>query len=158
MVFFEMPDLAPDPDRNKHPRLQHSAFEVHNFDQLLGTYLRLKGLGILPIWAADHGMATSFYYQDPDQNIVEINVNHYGDEWEATEHMKTSTLFARVYVDPEKMVEARKKGAFDLGAARARRCRRVLPLEAVRSPQKLLNGITRPTFGSTSLLGLLSGG
>ena len=111
MVFFEVPGLLPDPDRARHPRLQHIAYEYHNFDQLLGTYLRLKSLDILPVWAADHGMITAFYYQDPDQNIVEINVNHYGDEWEATEHMKTSPLFTRVYVDPEKMVEARKKGA-----------------------------------------------
>ena len=76
MVFFEVPGVVPDPDRASHPRLQHVAFEVHNFDELLGTYVRLKGLGILPVWAADHGLATAFYYQDPDRNIVEINVNH----------------------------------------------------------------------------------
>jgi catechol 2,3-dioxygenase len=111
MVFFELPGLGPDPDKAHYPRLQHVAFEVQNFDELLGTYARLKGLGILPVWAADHGMATAFYYQDPDQNIVELNVNAYGSEWTATEHMKTAPLFARVYVDPEKMLEARKAGA-----------------------------------------------
>ncbi len=110
MVFFEVP-VVPDPDRARHPRLQHVAYEVRNFDELLGTYARLKGLGILPVWAADHGLATAFYYQDPDQNIVEINVNVYGSEWTATEHMRTSPRFARVFVDPEKMLEARKKGA-----------------------------------------------
>ena len=110
-VFFEMPDLVADPDRAKHPRLQHVAFEYQNMDELLGSYVRIKGLGILPIWAADHGMAVALYYQDPDQNIVELNVNHYGNEWTATEHMKTASLFARNHVDPEKMLAARKAGA-----------------------------------------------
>lgn len=111
MVFFEVPGIVPDPDRGRHPRMQHVAFEVQNFDELLGTYARLKGLGILPVWAADHGMATAFYYQDPDHNIVEINVNVYGSEWTATEHMRTSAVFARVFVDPDKMLAARKAGA-----------------------------------------------
>lgn len=111
LVFFEMPGLVADPDRSRHPRLQHFAFEYQNLDELLGTYTRLKGLGILPVWAADHGLATAFYYEDPDQNIVELNVNNYGNEWTATEHMKTAALFARIYVDPEKMVFARKAGA-----------------------------------------------
>ena len=111
VVFFEVPGITPDPDRAKHARMQHVAFEVQNYDELLGTYARLKGLGILPVWAADHGMVTAFYYQDPDSNIVEINVNVYGSEWTATEHMKTSPLFTRVFVDPDKMLEARKKGA-----------------------------------------------
>ena len=87
----------------------------------MGTYARLKGLGILPIWAADHGMATAIYYQNPDQNIVEINVNIYGNEWTATEHMRTAPLFARVSVDPDKMMAA-EGGRVAMGIARAGRC------------------------------------
>ena len=45
---------------------------------------------------------------DPDQNNVELNVNNYGSEWTATEHMKSLPPFAerprRVYVDPDKMI------------------------------------------------------
>ena len=111
LVFFEVPDLAVDGERNRHPRIQHVAFAYQNLDELLGSYARLKELGILPVWAAEHGMAVAFYYQDPDQNIVEINVDHYGNEWTATEHMKTAKLFARIYVDPDKMLAARKEGA-----------------------------------------------
>jgi catechol 2,3-dioxygenase-like lactoylglutathione lyase family enzyme len=111
MVFFEIPGLVADPERARHPRMQHVAFEYKNLDELLGSYVRIKGLGILPVWAAEHGMAVAFYYRDPDQNIVELNVNHYGNEWTATEHMKTASLFTRIYVDPDKMVEARKSGA-----------------------------------------------
>jgi catechol 2,3-dioxygenase-like lactoylglutathione lyase family enzyme len=109
IVFFEVPGVAVDPDKRRHTGLQHVAFECETLDDLLGTYVRLKGLGILPVWATDHGVGTSFYYADPDQNSVEINVNNYGNAWTATEHMKTSPpTFAQV--DPDKMVAARREG------------------------------------------------
>ena len=44
IVFFEMPELAVDPDKHRHPRVQHVAFEYQSLDDLLGTYVRLKGL------------------------------------------------------------------------------------------------------------------
>jgi catechol-2,3-dioxygenase len=110
IVFFEMPGLVADPDRGRHARLQQVAFEYQTLDELLGTYVRLKGLGILPVWAADHDLGTAFYYEDPDQNVVELNVNNYGNEWTATEHLKTSTP-RLAQVDPDKMLAARQAGA-----------------------------------------------
>jgi catechol 2,3-dioxygenase len=110
IVFFEMPGVAVDPEKQRHVRLQHVAFECATFDDLLGTYARLKGLGILPVWAADHGVGTAVYYEDPDQNIVELNVNNYGDDWTATEHIKTAPP-KLAHVDPDKMLAARIPGA-----------------------------------------------
>jgi catechol 2,3-dioxygenase len=113
--FFEMPGLAADPDKRHHARVQHVAFEYETLDDLLGTYVRLKGLGIMPVMAADEGSQTSLYYPDPDGNSVELNVNNYGNDWTATEHMKAAAASEghprRVFVDPEKMVAARKVGA-----------------------------------------------
>jgi hypothetical protein len=44
-----------------------------------------------------------------------INVDNYGDCWTSGEHMRTSPDFARnpigTYVDPDKMIAARKAGA-----------------------------------------------
>jgi len=110
IVFFEMPGLVDDPDKRRHARLQHVAFECETFDDLLGTYARLKNLGILPLWAADHGPGTAFYYEDPDKNVVELSVNNYGDNWKATEHLKTAPP-RLAQVDPDKMIAARKAGA-----------------------------------------------
>ena len=90
------------PSPLRHSRFQHIAFGYETFDDLLGTYARLKGLGILPGWAADHGVGTALYYEDPDRNIVELNVNNYNNEWAATEHMRNSPSFAWVNFDPEK--------------------------------------------------------
>ena len=100
-----------DPDRARHARLQHVAFVCNNHDDLLGAYVRLKGKGIAPVWAADHGVALSIYYLDPDQNRVELTANNYSDEWTATEHMRVSPAFMAAPFDPDKMLAARKAGA-----------------------------------------------
>jgi catechol 2,3-dioxygenase len=115
IVFFEASGAAVDPDKPRHVRVQHVAFEYQTLDDLLGTYTRLKGSGILPVMAVDEGLQTALYYTDPDQNSVELNVNNYGNEWTATEHMRTAPQFGerpmRVQIDPEKIIAARKAGA-----------------------------------------------
>jgi catechol 2,3-dioxygenase-like lactoylglutathione lyase family enzyme len=114
IVFFEKPEAAaapaPVPEQRREGPLQHVAFACATFDDLLDTYARLKGLGILPVWAADHGVGTAIYYADPDQNIVELHVNNHDSEAAATEHIKT-TQPTLAPVDPEKMLAARKSGA-----------------------------------------------
>ena len=94
LVFFEIPGIAVDSDKSRHVRVQHVAFEYQTLDDLLGTYARLKGLGTLPAFAFDEGFQAAIYYEDPEQNLVELNVNNYGNEWTATEHMKTSSLLS----------------------------------------------------------------
>jgi len=110
VVFFEIPTDPATPDRRNRGPLQHVAFQYETFDDLLGTYARLKSSGILPLWAADHGVGTAIYYEDPDRNIVEINVNNYGNAWTAAEHIKTAAP-AMVQIDPDKMIAVRKAGA-----------------------------------------------
>ena len=41
-------------------------FRLPELDDLLGTFVRLKREGILPLRAADHGLGTAFYYAGPD--------------------------------------------------------------------------------------------
>ena len=70
------------------------------------------------------------FQADPDQNSIELNVNNYGNEWTATEHMKTASSLAerprRVQVDPDKMI------------AGARRARRPGNCTSVPSPESSL--------------------
>ena len=81
----------------------------------LATIGRESGLGILPVMAVDEGLQTGFYYTDPYQNSVELNVNNYGNEWTAAEHMKAASSSLerprRMFIDPDKMLAARKAGA-----------------------------------------------
>ncbi len=115
IAVVEVPGLVADPERSKHQRLQHIAFEFEQLDELLGSYARLKALGIVPQFSVDEGAQTGFYYEDPDGNSVEINVCNYTERWAAIEHMQTSAEFDRrplgVFVDPDKMIAAREAGA-----------------------------------------------
>ncbi|MBC8752710.1 MULTISPECIES: VOC family protein [Paraburkholderia] len=110
IVFFELPGHAPDASRRAG--MQHVAFEYRTLDELLGTYVRLKGLGIMPLFAAGEGFQTVFNYADPDGNAVELNVNNYGNDWTATEHMRNPPQGheRRSLVDPDKLVAARLAG------------------------------------------------
>ena len=110
IVFFEIPKAVVDPDKPRHTGLQHIAFECDTLDDLLGTYLRLKNLGITPLWAADHGVGTSVYWEDPDRNVVEIYVNNYGSPWTATEYLRSASAGMPAQVDLEKLVAERKAG------------------------------------------------
>jgi catechol 2,3-dioxygenase len=115
LAFVQLPGLGEDPDRAHHHRLQHLAFEYRNLDELLGTYARLKERSIMPVLCTDSGAQTAFYYEDPDHNSVELNVDNYCDSWTSGDHLRNSPEFAKnpmgKYVDPEKMVAAREAGA-----------------------------------------------
>ncbi len=112
LVLFEVPDAVSDPDRRRHTGLQHVAFNYRLLDDLLGSYVRLKKLGILPVWAADHGVSMSIYYLDPDGNRIELNYDIYDDEWMGTEYMRSTNRAGRpAEFDPDKMVAARNAGA-----------------------------------------------
>jgi len=111
LSFFETPDVSIDNDRNRHARVQHIAFEYESLDDLLGTYVRLTKLGMLPLWAADQFFQTAVYYEDPDGNIIELNTNNFANDWTVTEQLKVLPAQVHINVDPEKMVAARKAGA-----------------------------------------------
>jgi len=111
LSFFETPDASIDDDRARHARVQHIAFAYDTLDDLLGTYLRLKKLGMLPLWAADQFFQTAIYYEDPDGNILELNVNNFDDDWTVTEQLRNLPPQVHINVDPEKMVAALKAGA-----------------------------------------------
>jgi len=110
IVFFEIPKAAKDSDRFRRTGLQHIAFECENLDDLLGTYIRLKKLGTSPLWAADHGVGISVYYEDPDRNVVELFLYNYGNPWTATEFLRAGRAAIPAHVDLDRMLEARKSG------------------------------------------------
>lgn len=114
LALVELPGLEVDADRSRHSRVQHFAFEYPKLDDLLGTYLRLKALDILPVLCTDAGLQTAFYYADPDGNIVEINIDNFGNPWTSGEYIRNSPDFARnplgVFVDPDKMIDAHARG------------------------------------------------
>lgn len=57
--------------------IEHFAFTYRSLDDLLATYVRLTEAGIDPVWTINHGPTMSFYYQDPDSNRVELQIDSF---------------------------------------------------------------------------------
>lgn len=114
IALLALPDLRAPEDKGHTAGLHHTAFEYANFDQWLDNYIRLRDEGIVPFLNLDHGMTMSMYYQDPEGNGVEIQVDGFGDWAAGKEWMWASQEFGDnpigVYFDPERLVEARDDG------------------------------------------------
>jgi catechol 2,3-dioxygenase len=109
-----LPGLQDDEDKVVHTGMHHSAFEYDTLDALLASFARLKGEGIVPSACLDHGLTTSFYYLDPDENMVELQADNYGDWAKSTEFIRTDERFVAnpigAFVDPDQLVAARRAG------------------------------------------------
>ena len=115
LALLVSPLLSEDPDKLMHNGFHHSAFEYPSMGDLLDNYVRLKALGIKPHASLDHGLTTSFYYEDPDGNSVELQSDNFNSWQESSEWMRTSPQFAAdpigMPVDPDKMLAAHEAGA-----------------------------------------------
>jgi len=114
IAFLAAPGLHEDPDKSTRTGLHHTAFEYESFDDLMSTYARLKAKGILPDVCLDHRLTTSLYYPDPDGNLVELQVDNFGDWDQSAEWMRTSEDFARdligTFFDPDALLAAHRAG------------------------------------------------
>ncbi|TMS54381.1 biphenyl 2,3-dioxygenase [Mycobacterium sp. DBP42] len=57
--------------------VDHVAFTFADLSALLSTYRRLADAGITPVWCINHGPTTSMYYEDPDGNRIELQVDNF---------------------------------------------------------------------------------
>ncbi|EEU33624.1 uncharacterized protein NECHADRAFT_56381 [Fusarium vanettenii 77-13-4] len=69
--------------------LAHIAFGYDSLSDLLVAYGQRKTAGILPVWSVNHGPTTSIYYQDPDGNELETQVDNFETPSEATDFMNS---------------------------------------------------------------------
>jgi 2,4-dichlorophenol 6-monooxygenase len=94
----------------RQQKLQHISFECATLDDL-AAYGRLKNQGIEPLLAVHHGASTSFYYEDPDHNRVELTNDHATASGKAYEDLESSPVSSANamgrYLDPKKMIAAR---------------------------------------------------
>jgi catechol-2,3-dioxygenase len=92
--------------------LEHIAFTFDSLSDLASAYTQRKAKGITPYWSINHGPTTSIYYQDPDGNNIETQVDNLPvDEASA---LMGSEEFAQnpigVDFDPEELIERLKRG------------------------------------------------
>ena len=115
IALLAIPGLRDDLEKVVHTGIHHTPFEYDSFDDLMSSFARLKQLGIEPEFCVNHGVATSLYYPDPDQNLVELQMDNFGN-WDASaEWMRTSEDFRQnplgAFSDPELVLAAYKAGA-----------------------------------------------
>jgi catechol 2,3-dioxygenase-like lactoylglutathione lyase family enzyme len=108
--------LKPDTPADSAPGeigLNHIAYTYASAAHLLETYARLRDQGLTPYWPVHHGFTLSFYYQDPDGNRIELQVETCNSK-DAFDYMR-SDAFANnpvgVEVDPEVLLARCHAGA-----------------------------------------------
>jgi catechol-2,3-dioxygenase len=95
-----------------HAGVNHVAYTYANLGDLLATYERLKQIWVTPYWRIHHGITLSLYYQDPDGNRMEFQVDC-GTVEEANAYMQTDAFAANpagVEIDPETLLHSTAAG------------------------------------------------
>ena len=111
MAIVRMDGLEPRPAYAAG--LDHVSFTYAQLGDLLETYKRLKAAGIEPRWPVNHGITTSFYYQDPDGNKVELQFENYPTEEEVLAYMNGPEFAANPLgsaFDPEELIKRFEAG------------------------------------------------
>jgi catechol 2,3-dioxygenase len=87
---------------------QHFVFIYRHLNELLDTYTRLKEQGVLPTLCTDAIEKTALYYEDPDNNSVELKVDHHKTDQHPDEHLQRPLAMVKEWtgrhVSPDQLV------------------------------------------------------
>ena len=111
VAFINMPGLENKPENAAG--MDHCAFTYESLDDLFATYERLAANGIKPYWCINHGPTLSMYYQDPDKNQVELQIDVFDNNDSVTEWFKQSDFDTNpigVKFDPEDLIARYRNG------------------------------------------------
>ena len=76
LAFFELPNAPPmGRDENTPEWVQHIAFEVNSYEQLIAMKKRVESAEIEVIGPVNHGIFDSIYFFDPNGHRLELAVN-----------------------------------------------------------------------------------
>ena len=104
LALLQVPGLPPrDPET---AGTDHVAYSYRDLGELLATYRRLKAAGILPHWPINHGVTTSLYYRDPDNNRVELQIDNFATPEDLQAYFSSREFAANpvgVKYDPEQL-------------------------------------------------------
>lgn len=93
--------------------LAHVAFGFDNLSDLATSYEHKKAHGIKPSRCANHGMSTSIYYDDPDGNGIETQVDNFDTHEEGMQFIKSDGFADDPFgapFDPEEFVRRVRSG------------------------------------------------
>jgi len=111
VAIIKVPGLGPKVPKSNG--LDHFSFTFDTLDDLVEAYTQRKALGILPRWCTNHGPTTSIYYNDPDGNGIETQVDNF-DTPEAANEFMSSEFFEQNSIgsdfDPEELIRRLRSG------------------------------------------------
>lgn len=108
---------SPTPLAPRNPQaagMHHTAYTFDSLGDLLERYQSLKDKDIEPKVPIQHGVTTSLYYQDPDGNFVELQIDNFATSDEATTYMHGAEYANNpvgVGFEPDLMLQELKAGA-----------------------------------------------
>ena len=109
--LFEIPDLQDSAVRQ--PGLDHVMFRDGSLAELFQRYETLKAAGYRPTYSYNHGPGTSFYYKDPEGNLIELAAVNFADESDYLAYFRTDAYkknFDGIQIDPEEYLARFKSG------------------------------------------------
>jgi catechol-2,3-dioxygenase len=98
---------------NEDPGLHHFQLAHGNFDELFTRYDRLKEQGVMPIQKWNHGVMTSFYYEDPDGNQAEMTCINFAKEEDFRAYFETDAYknnISGIPIDPDEYIGRYRAG------------------------------------------------
>lgn len=110
LALFDYPGLQ---RAEKASGLHHMQFRNASLTDLLLRHEGLRALGIRPYKSFNHGPATSFYYDDPDGNLVELSATNFPTEEGYLAFMRSPAFAANpvgVAVDPDALLARLRAG------------------------------------------------
>ena len=115
LVIFEEPGTVGRPE--KAAGIDHVGYGLASFADLVTTYERLKGKGIVPFLSLNHRFTTSLYYHDPDGNEVELSVDNFPTKGECDAFVRSQRMaeigrppFGYIF-DPDELATLHHAGA-----------------------------------------------
>jgi catechol 2,3-dioxygenase-like lactoylglutathione lyase family enzyme len=105
--------VPPVPEQRSEVGVDHVAYTYANLGDLLETYARLKDAGIEPYWPVHHGVTVSLYYQDPDGNRIEFQIDCFADAKRGMDYMLGEEFASNpigVSFDPDEFLKLHRNG------------------------------------------------
>jgi catechol-2,3-dioxygenase len=96
--LFEVPEATP--ARGMVRGLDHMQFREQGLEELFQRYEHLKAFNIRPTQSFNHGPSTSFYYADPDDNVVELSAVNFPNEKDYLAFFQSAAFKQNVEGDP----------------------------------------------------------
>lgn len=111
LAVFELSNLTAPNDAV--PGLHHFQIQLGFLPALFDHYELLRDRGIKPNRSSNHGPSTSFYFSDPDGNVIEVSAQNYETEAEQMAYIKSEAFRKNpsgIDVDPEAFVKQYRSG------------------------------------------------